>query len=63
VLLGGVIVGAIGVAATCLGIGFCYLVVTGYGFFNPAFRAMDRRQPRAHEHAGQEAGLGEHSGG
>lgn len=63
VLLGGVIVGTIGVAATFLGIGLCYLVVTGYGFFNPAFRAMDRRQPRAHEHAGQQAGLGEHSGG
>jgi MFS family permease len=44
VLLGGVIVGAIGVAATFLGIGLCYLVVTCYGFFNPAFRAMDRRQ-------------------
>jgi predicted MFS family arabinose efflux permease len=44
VLLGGVIVGAIGVAATFLGIGLCYLVVTCYGFFNPAFRAMDRPQ-------------------
>jgi hypothetical protein len=63
VLLGGVIVGAIGVAATFLGIGLCYLVVTVYGFFNPAFRAMDRRRPPAHEHAGQQAGLGEHSGG
>jgi MFS family permease len=61
VLLGGVVVEAIGVAATFLGIGLCYLVVTGYGFFNPAFRAMDRRQPRAH--GGQQAGLGEHSGG
>jgi hypothetical protein len=32
------------VAATFLGIGLCYLVVTCYGFFNPAFRVMDRRQ-------------------
>jgi MFS family permease len=60
VLLGGLVVEAIGVAATFLGIGLCYLVVTGYGFFNPAFRAMDRRQPR--EHGGQQAGLREHSG-
>jgi MFS family permease len=44
VLLGGVIVGAIGVAATFLVIGLCYLAVTCYGFFNPAFRAMDRRR-------------------
>jgi MFS family permease len=51
VLLGGVVVEAIGVAATFLGIGLCYLVVTVYGFFNPAFRAMDRRQPRGHGHA------------
>jgi MFS family permease len=63
VLLGGVVVEAIGVAATFLGIGLCYLVVTGYGFFNPAFRTMDRRQPRPHEQAGQQAGLEEHSGG
>src|SRR5919106_760083 len=26
-----------------LGIGLCYLVVATYGFFNPAFREMDRR--------------------
>jgi MFS family permease len=42
VLLGGVIVDAVGVAATFLGIGLCYLVVTVYGFFNPAFRELDR---------------------
>lgn len=42
VLLGGVIVDAAGVAATFLGIGICYLCVTVYGFFNPAFRELDR---------------------
>jgi MFS family permease len=42
VLLGGVLVEAIGLAATFLGIGVCYLAVTVYGFFNPAFREMDR---------------------
>jgi MFS family permease len=42
VLLGGVLVSAIGLAATFLGIGVCYLAVTVYGFFNPAFREMDR---------------------
>ena len=43
VLLGGVVVGALGVRATLLGIGVCYVAVTGFGFFNPAFREMDRR--------------------
>jgi MFS family permease len=43
VLLGGVVVDAVGVSATFLGIGLCYLAVTTYGFFNPAFREMDRR--------------------
>jgi MFS family permease len=43
VLLGGVVVGTVGVAATFLGIGVCYLAVTLFGFFNPAFREMDRR--------------------
>ena len=42
VLVGGVVVDAIGVAATFLTIGSCYLLVTLYGFFNPAFRAFDR---------------------
>jgi MFS family permease len=41
-LLGGVVVEAIGIAATLLGIGVCYLVVTGYGLVNPAFRELDR---------------------
>jgi MFS family permease len=42
VLLGGVVVGAIGVAGTFLAIGVCYVVIVAYGFFNPAFREMDR---------------------
>ncbi len=42
VLLGGVVVEAIGVGGTFLCIGLCYALVTGYGFFNPAFREMDR---------------------
>jgi len=42
VLLGGVVVGTFGVAATFLAIGLCYLAVTLYGFFNPAFREMEK---------------------
>jgi MFS family permease len=42
VLLGGIIVGTFGVAATFLAIGVLYSLVVAYGFFNPAFRAMDR---------------------
>jgi MFS family permease len=45
ILLGGLIVGAVGPAATFLAIGLCYLAVTLYGFVNPAFREMDVRQP------------------
>jgi len=41
ILLGGGLVGAVGVAATLFVIGSCFAVVTGYGFFNPAFREMD----------------------
>jgi MFS family permease len=41
-LVGGIVVDAIGVAATFLAIGVCYGLVTAYGFFNPAFRALDR---------------------
>jgi MFS family permease len=55
VLLGGVLVEAIGVAATFLGIGICYLAVTLYGLFNPAFREMDRH-PATQEAAPQAAG-------
>jgi hypothetical protein len=46
ILLGGVVVETIGVAATLLAIGVCYLTVTLYGFVNPAFRDMDRRAGR-----------------
>ena len=42
VLLGGIVVSAIGVASTFLVIGIGYAVVVTYGFFNPAFRDMDR---------------------
>jgi len=41
-LLGGVLVGAIGVAATFLAIGVLLALVVAYGFVNPAFREMDR---------------------
>jgi MFS family permease len=41
-LVGGLVVDAIGIAATFLTIGVCYALVTAYGFFNPAFRALDR---------------------
>jgi MFS family permease len=44
-LVGGVVVDAIGVAATFLAIGVCYVLVTAYGFFNPAFRELDRKAP------------------
>ena len=43
ILLGGFLVEAVGVSATLFGIGVCYLAVTLFGFFNPAFREMDRR--------------------
>lgn len=42
ILVGGVVIDAFGVAATFLAIGLCYVAVTMYGFFNPAFREMDR---------------------
>lgn len=41
-LLGGVLVGAIGVAATFLAIGVLLALVVAYAFFNPAYREMDR---------------------
>ncbi|HUG65830.1 MAG TPA: MFS transporter [Gaiellaceae bacterium] len=41
ILVGGVLVETIGVAATFLAIGIAYAAVVGYGFFNPAFRDMD----------------------
>jgi MFS family permease len=55
VLVGGLVVDAVGVAATFLGIGLCYVAVTVYGFFNPAFRAMDRSVPE--EGAGEASEL------
>jgi MFS family permease len=42
ILLGGVVVQTLGVVATLLVIGLCYLAVTGYGFFNPAFHELER---------------------
>jgi MFS family permease len=47
ITIGGALIGAIGVAATFLAIGLSYAAVVGYGFFNPAFREMDR--PRGTE--------------
>jgi MFS family permease len=43
ILGGGIMIEAIGVGPTLLGIGLCYVAVTGYGFFNTAFREMDER--------------------
>jgi MFS family permease len=45
ILVGGVLVGAIGVGATFLIVGICYAAVVVYGFFNPAFHGMDRLAP------------------
>lgn len=42
-LLGGVAVEWLGVGTTLLVIGICYVLVTGFGFLNPAFAEMDRR--------------------
>ncbi len=47
ILLGGLAVETLGVAATLLVIGLSFLAVTAYGFFNPAFREMDRRPESA----------------
>jgi MFS family permease len=43
ILGGGLLIEVIGVGPTLLAIGVCYFAVTGYGFFNPAFREMDKR--------------------
>ncbi|HEY4622043.1 MAG TPA: MFS transporter, partial [Gaiellaceae bacterium] len=43
ILLGGLLVETVGVAATFLAIGVCYAAVVGYGFVNPAFRELDHR--------------------
>ena len=42
ILLGGVLVAAAGVAATFLVMGVLLAVTVAYGFFNPAFREMER---------------------
>lgn len=42
ILVGGALVGAVGVAVTFLVIGIGYAAVVSYGFFNPAFRDLDR---------------------
>jgi MFS family permease len=42
-LLGGLVVEWIGPGPTLLAIGICYVLVTGSGFINPAFRELDRR--------------------
>jgi MFS family permease len=46
-LLGGVVIGSLGVGPTLLVIGICYVLVTGSGFFNPAFQELDRMPERA----------------
>ena len=48
ILLGGVVVQAIGVAVTLLAIGLSYVALTAYGFFNPAFRDLDRPDGSSH---------------
>lgn len=45
ILLGGLLADAVGVARTLFAIGACYVAVATFGFFNPAFREMDRRAP------------------
>ncbi len=47
VLLGGVVVAAVGVAATFLAIGVLLAAVVAYGFFNPAFRELDHLRTEA----------------
>jgi hypothetical protein len=54
ILVGGVVVGAIGVAATFLLVGVGYAAVVGYGFFNPAFREMDHVERERDTPAAQE---------
>jgi MFS family permease len=44
-ILGGIAVQALGVQTTLLLIGIAYVVITGYGFFNAAFREMDDAEP------------------
>ena len=53
ILVGGVLVSTVGVAATFLAIGVSYTALVAYGFFNPAFREMDSTvvEPSAEEAA------------
>jgi MFS family permease len=44
-ILGGIAVETLGVQTTLLAIGLAYVAVTGYGFFNAAFREMDPARP------------------
>jgi MFS family permease len=44
-ILGGIAVETLGVQTTLLVIGLAYVAVTGYGFFNAAFREMDPARP------------------
>ena len=43
ILLGGAVVEVAGVRTTLFAVGVCYVAVAGYGFLNPAFRAIDER--------------------
>jgi MFS family permease len=56
VLLGGVVVEAVGVSGTLLGIGLLYAGVVGYGFWNPALQKMERSSLTA-EQAGEAEGF------
>lgn len=58
ILLGGLLVGSIGVAATFLAIGVSYTAIVGYGFFNRAFREMDTRSSAGGE-SGKQASSAE----
>jgi MFS family permease len=52
VLLGGLIVEAVGVGPTFLAIGVCYLAVSAFGFVNPAFREFGRAPAASASEAG-----------
>jgi hypothetical protein len=41
-LAGGLVIEWLGVGQALVAIGACYVAVTAYGFFNPAFREMER---------------------
>jgi MFS family permease len=58
ILLGGVVVAAVGPAATFLAIGLSYAGVIAYAFLNPAFRALDASASASGE-GGDEAATAE----